>query len=205
MITDMVTQLSYSLDIHERDEQLPRALAVAGQHSLSRADMEAIERHTFVLYLIGAGGMLKAARDMMTVGANLLQAGGRAVRVETSGAAHSAADWQRLAQHREHDAALFEGYVTFIMKQNSFFSCGMHNLGLPDALLEGDISPDEAGEMLQTFLLFALLDKPDLKSGNTFSLDPQSPRYQLSYEACATYAPDDLFYNPFGMWRLTRV
>lgn len=204
MITDITSQLSYSLDIHERDEQLPRAFELGGQHSLGPADLAAIERHTYVLYVIGPGGVLAAARDMASIGAGLLDAGGLAVRVETSGAAHSAADWRHLVAHQAHDAALFEAYVTFIAKEGSFFSCGMHNLGLPDALVE-NVAPNEAGELLQTFLLYALLEQPELRSGNSFSIGPQLPRYRLTYEECATFARDSLFYNPFGVWRLAQT
>jgi hypothetical protein len=201
-VTDLSTQLTYSLDIHERDHNLAEMLSYTGQHSLSPQEIERIAKHTYVLYLIGPGGMVRAARDLMQVADYLLQAGGLAVQVTTSSGGHSAAYWHLLTQHRDQPPALFDAYVTLMANETSFFSAGMHNLGLPDALVDMPVDPNEAGELLQTFLLFTLLENPDLKDGHTFRVDPQSPLYRLSYGPCETHEPDNLMYNPYGMWRL---
>ena len=44
-----------------------------------------------------------------------------------------------------------------------------------------------------------------LRGGDTFSTGATSDRWRLGQVECTEYAPDDLFYNPFGMWRLTPV
>ncbi|KAB8143481.1 DUF4261 domain-containing protein [Chloroflexia bacterium SDU3-3] len=205
IITDLRTQLSYSLDIHERDEHLIPAILFAGQHSMTPADAERLQRHTFVLYLIGPGGMAPAARDMMTVADSLLQAGGSAIQVSTSGAAHSPAYWHLLTEHRTNGAALFDTYVTFAQQGSRFFSVGMHVFGLPDALIEHAGDPNEAGELLQTFLLYTLLENPPLKDGHAFRADPQSPAYRLAYGPSDLQEPDNLMYNPYGIWRLSVI
>ena len=38
-------------------------------------------------------------------------------------------------------------------------------------------------------------------SGDTFKADEKSPALRAGWEACAGYADDDLFFNPFGRWR----
>lgn len=201
-ITDLTTQLSYSLDIHERDEKLASAIAFAGQHSITREDVAKLQQHTFVLYLIGPGGVSAAARDIMPVAESLLQAGGMAVQVLTSGAAHSAAYWRMITQHRANPPALFDAYVTFAQQEGRFFSVGMQVFGLPDALVEGVLDPHEAGELIQTFLLFTLLENPALKDGQAFRIDPQAPTYRLSYGPSDLQEPDNLMYNPYGVWRM---
>lgn len=203
-ITDLHTQLTYSLDIHQRDEHVAGAIAFAGQHSLSPADMAKLQQHTFVLYVIGTGGLQAAARDMMVVADNLLQAGGIAVQVALSSAAHSAAYWHLLTEHRSNPPALFDAYVTFAQQDAQFFSLGMHTFGLPDALVEGEDDPNAAGELLQTFLLYVLLENPPLKDGHAFRVDPQSPPYRLNYGPSELQEPDNLMYNPYGIWRLTK-
>lgn len=204
MITDLQTQLSYSLDIHERDEKLAAAIAFAGQHSISREDYARLQEHTFVLFLIGPGGVVAAARDVMPVADSLLQAGGVAVQIVISGAAHSPAYWHLLTEHRANPPALFDAYVTFAQQDGRFFSVGMHTFGLPDAIAEGVDDPNEAGELLQTFLLFTLLEHPELKDGQAFRIDPQSPTYRLHYGPSDLQEPDNLMYNPFGVWRLVK-
>lgn len=203
-ITDLRTQLSYSLDIHERDEHLVGAIAFAGQHSLQAADVAKLQNHTFVLYLIGPGALQAAARDMMVAADNLLQAGGVAVQVAGSGAAHSAAYWHLLTEHRANPPALFDAYVTFAAQDDQFFSLGMHTFGLPDALVAGEDDPHAAGELLQTFLLYVLLENPPLKDGHAFRVDPESPTYRLSYGPSDLQEPDNLMYNPYGIWKLTK-
>ena len=201
--TDLSTQLSYSLDIHERDEKLAGAIAFAGQHSITREDIVQLQRHTFVLYLIGPGGLAGAARDIMPVASSLLQTGGIAVQIVTSGAAHSAPYWHLMTEHRANLPALFDAYVTLAQQDGRFFSVGMQVFGLPDALVEGAPDPNEAGELLQTFLLFALLENPALKDGQSFRVDPESPAYRLTYGPSDLQEPDNLMYNPYGIWRLS--
>lgn len=204
MITDLRTQLSYSLDIHERDEKVAAAIAFAGQHSISPDDFARLREHTFVLYLVGPGGVGAAARDLMPVADSLLEAGGLAVQVANSGAGHSAAYWHLLTEHRSNVPALFDAYVTLAQHEEEFFSVGMHVFGLPDALVKGPIDPNEAGELLQTFLLYVLLENPPLKDGQAFRVDPQSPVYRLSYGPSDLQEPDNLMYNPYGVWRLLK-
>lgn len=204
-ITDLRTQLTYSLDIHERDEKLIGAIAFAGQHSIEEADLAQLAAHTFVLYLIGPGGLAAAARNIMVAAESLLRAGGTAVQVATSGTAHSAAYWRLLTDHRDNLPALFEAFVTLAEQDGRFFSVGMHTFGLPDAVVEGASDPNAAGELLQTFLLYVLLENPDLKDGQAFRVDPQSPAYRLNYGPSDLQEPDNLMYNPYGLWKLQAI
>ena len=204
-ITDLTTQLTYSLDIHERDPKLAEAIAFAGQHALTQADMQRLAAHTFVLYLIGPGGLQAATRDIMPVVERLLHSGGVAVQIATAGAAHSPAYWKLLTEHRANPPALFDAFVTLAQQDAQFFSVGMHAFGLPDALVTGATDPNAAGELLQTFLLYVLLENPPLKDGQAFRVDADSPTYRLSYGPSDLQQPDNLMYNPYGLWRLAAL
>jgi hypothetical protein len=193
----------FKLAIQGHDPDLQRAFALAGRRSLRPEHLDAIGAHTFVLYLAGPGGSVEAARSTMEAVCGLLKAGGCAVKVESSGVAHSAADWLRLAAQGDM-ATLYRAYVTLIHAGTAYYSCGMHTLGRRDAIIYGDLPPQDATRLLHSFLLYTLVEHPALQSGHTFSLDIHAPRYRLVAEPCATYPPDDLFYNPFGMWRLKR-
>jgi Domain of unknown function (DUF4261) len=199
ILRDTTTNQSYQLDIYEHDPHLVRAFALAGRHSLTEADLAAIDAHTHTLYVIGKGGSGERAKLLMQVGTRLLRAGALAVKVESTGIAHSANDWQTLTAAPQ-PAALYSAYVTLIGDQERFYSCGMHNLGLPDAVVPGTVPANDAAQLLEAFLLYLLLEQPSLKNGHTFSINAQAPRYRLRLMSCTFYEADDPFYNPYGMW-----
>ncbi len=204
VLYNTATRDSYHIDVYDHDPALARAFALAGRHSLTETDLRLIADHTYTLYIIGNGGSPDAARRMMQAAAGILRAGGLAVKIETTGKAHSISDWMALANAQE-PAALYRAYVTLIEGNDSFYSCGMHNLGLPDAIVAGKRAPGDAATLLETFLLYLLLEQPRLRDGHTFSVDTDAPRYKLRHVTCTLYDRDDPFYNPYGMWQLSKL
>ncbi len=201
----VVSQDGFEVQVDGVDPRVPRAFELAGRRSLTPEDMLAIQAHTQVLYLIGPGGSTHAARRLMLAGVGLLKAGGLAVKVETTGSAHNKADWQKLAAH-EGDEALYYGYVTLVGgDEGAFYSTGMQNLGLPDAIVRADLDPQAAANLLHNFLLYLLVEKPTLQAGQTFGLEPGAPIYRLSHEGSVYPETHEFYYNPYGTWRLSAV
>ncbi|MCM3033911.1 hypothetical protein M3600_26065 [Niallia sp. MER 6] len=60
----------------------------------------------------------------------------------------------------------------------------------------------EVETLFRVFCLYTLIERPKITSGETFSLDSDSPIYLLRQESCTIFEDDDLFYNPYGMWNL---
>jgi len=191
----------WQLEVEGPNPQLVRAFEAGGRGSFSPADLDAVARHTMVLYLLGPGGSEEAARAILGAAAGLLRAGGTAVNVESTGKSHTREAWLELAEDRGLPA-LFHAFVTLIGAPGEVRSCGMQNLGLPDACV---VEPPttEAANLLQSYLYYTLAEKPDLQSGQTFSLGPTAPVYRLTLEPCRWYAADDPFFNPYGIWRLS--
>jgi hypothetical protein len=140
----------------------------------------------------------------MEMASGVLRAGGTGVKVESSAVSHSAEGWLDLAAQKPV-LALYEAYVTFVRGRDHYFSCGMHNLGLRDAMVDIAVPPPEAWRLLQAFQQYLLLEDPALEDGQLFRQTPDSPTFRLHREACALYPDDDLLYNPYGMWRLEKV
>jgi hypothetical protein len=196
----------FQLELMERDPELRQYYALANRRSLSAADLDRIDTHQSTAYLIGPGGTLEGAQDMLQAGAALLDAGGFAVKVETAGTAHSRRDWQAQAERRAtHVGALYIAYVALVSQSKTVYSCGMHNMGFADAMVNEPQSMAQAAELLRGFLMGVLHEKPILFSGQSTLGDGQGGEYRLIHEECHTYPPDDPFYNPFGMWRLTKI
>jgi len=187
----------------EHEPDLRDAFAQTGR-LFSETDLAAIAAHRSAVYLIGAGGSLQAGREMMDFADALLRAGGLAVKVETSGVAHRALDWLAQSARKEtHTGALFIAYVAMVASRGAVYSCGMHNLGFPDAILSADLPPQRAGQLLKDFLMYLLHEQPALTDEHTFAVSGDETRFRLAREPRPLFAADDLFHNPYGWWRLT--
>lgn len=209
-----------------------RATALRVDPSLSEEDLERIIRHATVLYVLSENfpsrGGTEACHKFLRLGRQLLEAGGLAVKCESSGIAHSRARWIELAEQAgsrrddSHGAALWSAllraYVQLpIRSRPDLYSCGMHLLGKPDLIVNeatvvgatGSQTGDgrEAADLFGVFAMYLLSECPEgaFGSGHTFSIGPASPRYRVTWEPCIGYDEDDLFFNPFGRWRFSNT
>lgn len=206
ILMDTVTKQGFTLEVYEHDPKLHQAFRIAGGGGISDSDLTAIAQHQHTLYCHSPGVSVEAARQMLKVGVGLLDAGGLAVKVESSGVAHNAARWRELAAS-EHLFDVYTAFVTLIGGRDCFYSCGMHSFGLPDAAVPRDMDPQMAGELLNAFNFYVLAENPTLIDGHTFSATSavNAPRFRVHKTACDTYEPTHAFHNPWGMWRLTRA
>lgn len=202
-LTHAASGQQFGLEMMEHDPGLRLAFELANRQSLAPADLDRIATHRQTAYLFGPGGSLGAARNLMQAAAAVLDAGGYGVKVETAGVALSAQDWLEQTRRREtHVGALYIAYVALIGRQGQFYSCGMHNLGFPDAIVSAGLAAAQAGALLRGFLMQIIHEQPLLVSGETVVNDESGKQYRITHEPCHTFPPDDPFHNPFGVWRL---
>lgn len=203
-IVERQTEQSMLLEIYDHDPAMRQAFEIAGRASeLGEADLDAVGAHTFCLYLVDQhGGTLDGARRMIRFASALLDAGGLAVKVESSGKAHSAEEWRQMAERPELPA-LFHAFVTYARAEEGLYSCGMHNIGYPDVVVAGDLPVNDAGPVIDSFLMYQLLEDPDLGDGDTFGVAADAPRFRIERKPCTLFPEQDPFHNPFGVWELT--
>jgi hypothetical protein len=151
------TKDGFTLEIYDRDPNLKNAFSIAGRGRLTDEDLDAIDSHTFTLYVVADGGSVDAAKRLMHAANGLVKAGGLAVKVESTGVAHRADQWAEFCSH-DHLVNLLQAYVTYIGGNGVYYSCGMHNLGHPDALVEAGIPPNDAAKLLHTFASYMLVE-----------------------------------------------
>ena len=195
------TNQSYTIEIEEHNSQLQEAFRIAGGGRITPEVLDAIGRHRFMLHVLSNGGSVVEAREMMQIGEALLNSGGLAVSVESSGVAHSEERWREIA-NSENWYDFYSAFVTLIGGEGCFYSCGMHNFGLPDCMVSDNIIAKQAAALMHQFNYFQLMEFPVLKSGETFSVDASSPRFRLRIQRDTNYPEDHPFHNPFGVWRL---
>jgi len=200
-LLDAVTQATFELDVYDRDPNLAEAFAIAGSRTLSKTQLKAIAGHTFTVYLIGEDASVAGARAMLFAANHLLDAGGLAVKIETTGLAHPAEHWHHFAASGS-SVSLCRAFVTLVGSEaeGMYYSCGMHNFGLPDASVVG-IAPEEAADVLTTFNQWNLIERPKLKDGDWFATGAQEQGFRFSLRPYG-YDPEELLNNPFGRWHL---
>jgi hypothetical protein len=204
----------------EHDSRIRSAFEAAAfrlEPTLGAEELKKIGEHACVLYVVSKNFTARQApvesRAFLRLGAKLLDAGGIAMKCESSGIAHGREHWIQLADQARLKAdpnrwpALFRAFVQMpITSDDDFYTCGMHLLGKPDLIAERTLGADSVVDLFGIFAIYLLADCPEGKfySGHTFSLDAQSLRFRVQWEPCTGYDEDEFFFNPFGRWRFTR-
>ena len=199
VLMHLETKQSCELDFCDRDDRMLSAFKAAGAHWKNTPEMELISTHKSVCYLISKGGSIESAHSIMNAANALLNSGGYGVKVESSGLAHPPKDWEEQCKYnylfKSHSS-----YVVFITS-DSTYSCGMHNFGLPDAVVDSSES-ENPSELLRVFTHYLLSESPTIRDGQTFSVDTESLAYRVKAHPPINYGESSLFNNPFGMWML---
>ena len=230
----ILLQAGVAFEIRGHDAAMVRAFDAArfrSRPSLSDGDFQAIGRHTTVLYVLSENYAPPQAPAVtlrfLRLGRQLLDAGAIAIwECESSGVAHSAALWKRLADVTTYDSApdpgrtldswnsLFSAYLQYpIQSETDFYSCGLHLLGQPDLIVSCEVMEEaktsestptqQTLELFDGFGLYLLAEVGDrgFTSGHTFRLNAEARRYRVVWEFCTGYDEDEFFFNPYGRWR----
>ncbi|CAN7206473.1 hypothetical protein [Mesorhizobium sp. LjNodule214] len=199
------SKAAFEFDFCDRDEDMTRAFASAGVvNELGKDVIDKIAWHRSVVYLLSTSPQTKETSiSIAKAAAHLIKAGGLGVKVETAGKAFSADQW---LERTSGDFVEIYGLVVLdsVSDGTTTYSCGMRNLGLWDSIVSGD-EFQSAVKLLRGFNMYQLYESPKLLAGQTFGLETGAPRYRLSVETQQPDGEHNLYTNPFGMWRLSRV
>jgi hypothetical protein len=203
----------------EPDPRMSEAFEVSADlvvPSFTDDDREAVEAHRAVAYVLGPSaaayeGFTVTKKMLAVVAALLDDGGGTAAKSESSGIAHGRDRWLHLASvaasadDRAGQAPPL--YAAFVRRPLSsglvYYSCGLHLMGEAD--VEITAADDDRGlEWMDGLARYLLIDRGSarIRDGDTFGLQADSPRRVLRHRACTRYRDDDLFFNPWGYWRL---
>jgi len=202
-----------------------QALSGITEFPINSSDIKVIDKHTCILHLHNDGSSSRKAPDeairMMQLADELVNLGGSAVRVHSSGIAHSPTSWHRVTsisqKYPREDLnfwnALFRAYVQLpISSDTSIYTCGMHLLGHPELVAELDVLketrpdveiPSASYELFSGFAHYLLAEcqRGEFWSKHTFQTDLEAPSYRIFWEECTLYEDGTAMHNPFGMWR----
>lgn len=204
VLLEEVTQTSFGLEIVEHDPKLRAAYEATSFGQMSTAELALLDQHTLTIYLIGEGGSPEHAKALLPATLAILKAGGLAVKVETTGKAFGKAAWEALASSRDA-THLYDAFVLKLHAEGDvYYTCGMHNLGLKDAIV-GAVDEQVAAYTLDVFSMYQILEQPHIRPGESFAPKAGFPAFQLNEANDQRFAPDDTLYNRYGLWILQPI
>ncbi len=201
MLIDLQSKSAFNYRFEDADKRMVQAFRAAGPQ-LTEQILKTIGRHRSVLYLISFELNLPGANALMRAAAAVLDAGGLAIKVESAGLAHTAAQWQEFCGAKL-EQSVHQAFVVYVSGVTTY-SCGMHNLGLFDAAVStsNTAQASDAVELLRNFNWYQITEAPQLEAGQSFATQESGPIYHLAL-AASRFTPIDPFYNAFGTWQLT--
>jgi hypothetical protein len=219
ILRNLNTGDTYEVVIQDRNNGLRESFATAAVFDeYRRVDdefLDIIDEHTHITYVIGETGSFATAGAIAAAALAILNAGGVGIKVESSGIAFTRGEWENSVsrlhpegQYAEDDIDLMTMFVYPAVtdgKQSSW-SRGMHNLGMKDVLIQG-LEFEGGAELAVEFNTFQVLDKPEFPDeGFIFELELENSE-ESAFDMFAIYddqphAGDELFENPYGLWRL---
>jgi hypothetical protein len=201
-IVHIPTNEKFEVNIQERNSKLTGSFKVASQGRINDRELAIIDTHRFIVYLIGKGGSMIEAEKTLNAGQAFIHAGGLAIKIETSGKSFTKEQWAKVVAEKE-EAKFYEAFIVLLRaKDKSVYSCGLHNLGYRDIVCDAALESNQATTLIRKFIFHLLKDNPGIRNGDAFSIYPTSPAFKIFEEKCKIYSSDDLFFNPFGMYRL---
>ena len=192
------------VELYEPDPHMREAFEYADQGKLSPTTLADIENHLTTVYLHFPLAISGQQRRLKRFTGVLKDIGGFAVKIETSGVAHDWATWEEILDS-DNPFDLYRGFVTLVGDDDYYYSCGMHHFSLPDLQAPRSLPVAEAADLMNRFNYYQIVEHPELTSGHTFSLTPDSPRSRLNLIEDGRHAPEHLFHNSYGVWDLQQV
>ncbi|BAZ46608.1 hypothetical protein NIES4102_36440 [Chondrocystis sp. NIES-4102] len=182
--------------------ELANSFAFLGQNKISENVLKEIDNYQQIVYLtslhVGYNYCLQIAKFSQII----LSLGGIALKVESAGIAHQADHW--LAHYHSQDIFdIYSLFVVLIEGDDYYYSCGMHNFGMADVIVDLEEEMSLAIYVLNVFNYYRLTEFPIIKQGQTFQPDITSPIYQM-HSRSNIIADNNLLFNPYGQWHLKR-
>ena len=204
ILFNLKTNMGFELEICERDSRMKESFKWAGMvNRVSEEFLNEVDKHKYVIYLSVETGDLESAKSIAEAGNAILKAGGIGIKVETTGKAFTKEHWTELLNDFE-ESNLYQMFVLDSISDGKItYSCGMHNLGLKDTIVYKE-EFQESVNLISIFSCYQLFEKPEIKSNQTFSTDSEAPIFVITEEKNQPNKGEELFENPYGMWKLER-
>lgn len=198
------TGTRFELELYDHDPNLREAFVAAGAGRLSDPVLDAVASHIRTVYVLAFDRGKAIVGKLIDACAALLDAGGHAIKIESSGLAHAPETWLELAESSLKDYLMVDHFVVYVGDAEEMSSCGMHSFALPDSTASRSLDEDIQATLTE-FNRYVMRESPEIQDKQTFGLSDEGPVFKLSLEQYTLYPAGDMFHNPFGAWRLQRA
>lgn len=192
---DVKNDISYYFEIYNFDKNLWKSFYFAG---LDKKEAKEVKKHKTTIYIYAKTGNSKSILYFYEIVSKLLNLGGIAVKIESSGLAITNYTWLNKEDTKEAHS-MVDLFVSIIYDRENFYSCGMHNFGYPDIWISTN-NKVNIECIIISFLKYLINEKTTIRKGYTFRLNNNTSIYCLGHKQCTVYPKDDLFFNPLGYW-----
>jgi hypothetical protein len=200
ILADLGAKDHVPLDFCPADTNLPRAFEIAGQGKIPDELLALLKQHSAVAYLRFALDLPRERERILSFSSLLRRIGGLAVKVESSGIAHTWERWSQLLSGTPFE--LYSAVVVLVRDEKYYHSCGMHHFGLPECAAPRSMSAPDAADLINRFNYWRIIEHPVLSDGHTFSVTPSAPHFRMTLEPDSRHEVDDPFHNAHGVWCL---
>jgi hypothetical protein len=190
----------FELHVLPADDEFPSIFAGSCPKLPTESERERIENYTVNICLIGSGGSLAAARQVMAAAAAVLATGGAGVFVDNSGIAHGATDWLTLCDDAE-EGGVYWAFISTVRSEEELYSIGMHILGFRDAIVPSTGNDEYDSRTLHSFLGFTAFSGATINDGDVVG-DAVLPTFHAHMQPDQRVPAGTAMFNPFGRWRL---
>jgi hypothetical protein len=200
VLADIHAKDHIPLEFCSTDPNIPESFESACQGKLPPDVLAQLNEHTGVVYLHFPLDLPDQRERVLKFTQLIQRLGGIAVKLECAGVAHSWERWFTLLSGSPFDVYCVA--VTLVADEDYYFSCGMHQFGLPECEAPRSIPVGVAADLMNRFNFWQITEHPILASGHSFSLTESDPHFRLSLQHDARHECEDAFHNPHGVWRL---
>lgn len=202
LLVHVPAKTSIPMEFEGPFEHMREAFEIGGQGTISDETLDRLGAHKGVAYLHFEDDAVAERSRLIAFSEAIRRCGGIAVKVETSGVAHEWDSWFELL-NSESGFDHYRAVVALIGDDDHYYSCGMHQFGLPDSQVPADWDAAEAAMAMHRFNYYQIAERPTLGSGHTISLSADADPLVMELVDDTRHEADDLFHNPHGVWSLT--
>lgn len=199
IVKSLTSEYYAEIEEYKNDPNVSQAFRQQSMNRFSERELQEIEQHNMVIYVICKAGSIALAQQALLLGQALLKAGGLAIKIETSGLTHLRSDWLNFDAHNPID--IYKAFIPIVSDQKLIYSCGMHQFGKADGCI--NLKVKHASFILNQFLLYLLIESPTLIEKQTFSAEEGVEKLELyKKESRDFFDEDSLYFNQLGAWML---
>ncbi|MGL5831725.1 MAG: hypothetical protein ACRC1Z_00640 [Waterburya sp.] len=212
-----ITQASCVIDICEHREawailnsadnsenNLANDFQLAAKDHFDPLTLKQISHSPQVIYLTSTDTGFAACLRMVKLAQVLLQIGGVAIKLESTGIAHDKDRWLTCS-NTDDVFEIYSLFATLIEGEDYYYSCGMHNFGKADVAIADTEDLGLAVYVMNVFNYYRLTESPILQDGHTFQPDITCPKYQIEWMMDRESYQDSYQHNPYGRWYLQKL